>query len=90
MKRITLPALAVLATFGLAACGSSTDASDDAIADTVEIPADEAMADTPEPVADEDALVDPVEAATADAEENMDALEAEAEATAEDVEEAVQ
>jgi len=90
MNRISLCSLAVIASLGLTACGSSTDASEDAIADTVEMPADEAMADTPEPVEDPDALVDPVEAATADAEESMDALEDQANEAAEDAEEAVE
>lgn len=90
MNRIVAPALVVLASLGVAACGSSNDASEDAIADTVEMPADEAMEGTPEPVADEDALTDPVEAATADAEENMDALEEQAADAAQDAEDAVE
>ena len=40
------------AAFALAACGNSTDASEDAVADNVEVPADTAMEDVPEPVAD--------------------------------------
>lgn len=90
MKTSVTAALATFACFGLAACGSSTDASEDAIADTVEMPADEAMGGTPEPVEDADALVDPVEAATAEAEENMDALEDEAMEAAESAEEATE
>ncbi len=56
MKKITL--LAPLAVLALSACGSSTDASQDATADTVEIPADNAMASAPDPVADAGANVD--------------------------------
>jgi hypothetical protein len=53
MKKFALIAFASTAALGLAACGSSDDASEDAMADTVEIPADEAMAGLPDPVADE-------------------------------------
>ena len=42
----------------LAACGETQDASDDAMADTVEIPADEAMANAPLPADDADAVTD--------------------------------
>ena len=55
--------LTPLAALALAACGSSTDASEDAMADTVEIPADEAMANAPDPVADPAAAVDNAPAA---------------------------
>lgn len=51
MKKFALVALAS-AAFALSACGSSDDASEDAIADNVEIPADEAMAGTPDPAED--------------------------------------
>jgi hypothetical protein len=54
MKTIIAP----LALFALAACGSSTDASEDATADTVEIPADQALSGAPDPVADPAANVD--------------------------------
>lgn len=55
MKKFALSAVAVTAALALAACGNSTDASDEAMADTVEVPADEAVAGTPDPVADADA-----------------------------------
>ncbi|MCX7676085.1 MAG: hypothetical protein N2Z59_01760 [Alteraurantiacibacter sp.] len=51
----------------LASCGSATDASEDAIADTVEMPANEVMAGTPAPVEDPAALVEEDEASPADA-----------------------
>ena len=54
MKKFAL-ALAPL-TFALAACGSSDDASTQAQADTVEMPADEAMASTTETPAAGDLL----------------------------------
>ena len=53
MKKIALIA-AVSTAFALAGCGDSTDASDDAMADSVEMPADEALADAPDPAADVD------------------------------------
>lgn len=55
-KKLTL--VACSAAFALAACGETTDASEDAIADSVEVPADDSMADAPDPVADEDAMTD--------------------------------
>ena len=70
MKKLAF--LASAAAFGLAACGSSTDASEEAVADTVEVPADEAMADVPEPVADP-AMED--EMTEADAQAEMDTRE---------------
>ena len=52
MKKLALAAVPTLA-LTLAACGSSDDASVDAQADTVEMPADEALSGvTEEPVAD--------------------------------------
>ena len=51
MNKSALAAIAASASLILSACGSSDDASEDATADTVEMPADEAMAGTPEPVA---------------------------------------
>jgi hypothetical protein len=56
MKKLTY--FAPIALLALAACGSSTDASEDATADTVEIPADEAMSGMPDPVADPAAGID--------------------------------
>jgi hypothetical protein len=50
MKKLALIAMACTASLALAACGETDDASADAMADTVEMPADEAMAAAPEPV----------------------------------------
>lgn len=72
MKKLAL--VATGAAFALAACGESTDASEEAIADDVEVVADDAMADVPEPVADEEAMTDE------EAEAVMDGNEEEAEA----------
>ncbi|MCZ8135202.1 MAG: hypothetical protein O9266_02770 [Porphyrobacter sp.] len=89
--RATFGTLA-LAALMLAACGSSDDASTEATADTVEMPADEALeAISDEPVADPEATAtDAPEtdaAAEATAEEAADAaadVAAEAAAAAED------
>lgn len=74
---------AFAATFALAlaACGSATDASEDALADNVEVPADEAMAAAPAPVADPAALTEAPSAedaatAAADSAEAMVAADA--------------
>ena len=80
MKKITLFAAVSSFALALAACGGSDDASEDAMADDVEMPADEAMADTPMPVADateaaEDAADDAADDASASAEEAADAAE---------------
>ncbi len=56
-KPVKFAAVAAFA-LGLAACGSATDASEDALADNVEVPADEAMAAAPAPVADPAALTE--------------------------------
>ena len=72
MKKIVSVSVLASAALALAACGSSTDASEDATADTVEMPADEAMADAPAPV--DDAAV----------EEEMTANETDAAAAAEE------
>lgn len=77
MKKTLAVVLASAFTLSLAACGSTTDASEDASADNVEIPADEAMAGAPAPVEDPDALAEAADAAEGDA---MDAA-----ATAEDM-----
>ena len=80
MKKIAI--LAPAALLVLSACGESTDASEEAMADTVEINADAAMEGTPDPVADGDlatddaAIDDAVNAATADAENAADAAQA--------------
>jgi hypothetical protein len=60
----------------LAACGSADDASTEANADTVEMPADEALT-----AVSEDAVEDPAATAT-DAAESTDAVEADAEQAA--------
>ena len=62
MKKFALIAFAAVAAYGLAACGKSDDASEDAMADNVEMPADQAMATAAPPVADAEASSD--EAAT--------------------------
>ena len=49
MKKIALFAAVSSFALALAACGGSDDASEDALADNVELPADEAMADAPMP-----------------------------------------
>jgi hypothetical protein len=80
MNKIVMTAFASAAALTLAACGSSDDASEDAMADNVEMPADEAMADAAEPVADTDLTAaedagadagDTTAAATQDAEDSM-------------------
>jgi len=59
MKKLVNLALASAGAMALAACGSADDASVDAEADTVEMPADEAMSDVDEePVEDENAAED--------------------------------
>lgn len=84
MKKLAQFAVASGAALALAACGSADDASVEAEADTVEMPADEAMADvTDEPVADEDAAM--VEGGTPDPvteEEATDAADAAADVVA--------
>ncbi len=71
MKKIAYAALTSLAALTLAGCGSSDDASTDAMADNVEVPADGAMTSVEEsgatPVADDQATddADPVDAASA-------------------------
>ena len=52
MKKIALFTAASGFALALAACGDSDDASEDALADDVELPADEAMNGVPDPVAD--------------------------------------
>jgi len=61
MKKIALFAACSFA-LALAACGGSDDASEDALADNVEMPADEALADAPMPTADTTEAVDEAEA----------------------------
>ncbi|GGD60462.1 hypothetical protein GRI62_00120 [Erythrobacter arachoides] len=82
MKKLAL-ALATPAALVLAACGSSTDASEDAVADTVEVPADEAMVNVPEPVVDTRATTE------AQAEEVIEETQQTAEEAADDAQAAV-
>lgn len=96
MKKITMATIAATASLALAACGNSTDASEDAMADTVELPADEAMEEMPLPAEDvdvvEEAAVEAVEEDVAVSEEVVDgAVEAAeaAQATVDDVEAAI-
>lgn len=64
MTRLALAALAGTALLMLSACGSSNDASKDATATNVEMPADKAMAGTPMPSPDPGASADQSIAAT--------------------------
>jgi hypothetical protein len=52
MRKIAFAAFASLAALTLSACGSSEDASTDAEADNVEMPADQALAGSEQPVPD--------------------------------------
>ncbi|MGZ3196401.1 MAG: hypothetical protein ACXWJC_10250 [Croceibacterium sp.] len=89
MKKFALIAFAALAAYGLAACGKSDDASQDASADNVEMPADQAMATAAPPVADADATSDttdatgPTSAAASEAGDAAQAAAADAAAAAE-------
>jgi hypothetical protein len=67
MKKIALFAAVSSFALALAACGGSDDASEDALADNVEMPADEAMADMPMPAADATEAVEDAEASADDA-----------------------
>ncbi len=75
----------------LAACSGAEDTSEDATADTVEMPADEAMADVPMPVEDRDFAEDDAldGAAAARAEPSTQAIERSAEQAADDAQSAV-
>ena len=64
MKKFALTAFAAAAAMGLAACGSADDASEDATADNVEMPADQAMATADQPVPDPNASSDVDEGAS--------------------------
>ena len=71
----------VLATaFALAGCGHADDASQEAQADSVEIPADEALQNTPEPSTDtaaaDSAAEQATKAAEASANQSADAAQA--------------
>lgn len=60
MKKLAL--VAAIGSLGLAACGSSDDASTEAMPDTVEMPADEALEPiAEEPVEDTDAVGPPAD-----------------------------
>jgi hypothetical protein len=72
MKKIAFAVLAGAAALSLSACGSTDDASEDAMAQDVELPAEEAVGDAAMPVDD------PAAAAVDDA---VDDAEAAADAT---------
>lgn len=80
MRKAILPLLTVPFAFlsALSACGGAQDASEEATAENVEIPADAAMDGAPDPVAD--AALD-AEMATVE-DDAMDAAEAAEAATA--------
>ncbi len=82
MKKIACFAILSAASLALAGCGSSGDASEDAKADNVEMPADKAMAGATEaPAADADAnAADEADANAGD--EAVDPAEAAGEAAA--------
>src|SRR5690606_21786498 len=83
MKKLLFVSLASAGMLALGACGSADDASVDAEADTVEMPAAEAMTDGVEdPVADEAATEDAAEATAEATEEAVGAAEAASEAAA--------
>jgi hypothetical protein len=65
MKKFALIAFAAVAAYGLSACGKSDDASEDAMADNVEMPADTAMATATPPVADAEASSDAADVTSA-------------------------
>ena len=67
MKKITLFAAVSSFALALAACGDSDDASEDSLAESVEMPADEAMADMPMPTADATEAAEEAEELTDDA-----------------------
>lgn len=75
MKKFAMIA-AASAAFALVGCGDADDASEDAMADTVEMPADEAMTGLPDPVADADATADAAAEAEASAAEAVETVEA--------------
>jgi hypothetical protein len=76
MKKLALIAFAAVAAYGLSACGKSDDASEDAMADNVEMPAEEAMTTAAPPVADAEATSDTSDETSAAAAEAGDAAEA--------------
>lgn len=83
MKRLLFVSLASAGALALGACGSADDASVDAQADTVEMPAEEGFADAEDPVLDEAATEDDAaEAAATSVDEAVGAAEAASEAAA--------
>jgi len=88
MKKLAYFALASFGALALAGCGSSDDASTDAMADDVEVPADEAMAAAgdaspiPDPSASDDAAATAQEAGEAAAAAAADFEDAAAESEA--------
>ncbi|MEL6529614.1 MAG: hypothetical protein AAGK01_02175 [Pseudomonadota bacterium] len=91
MKKFTSMAVLGTAALALAACGSAEDASTEATADTVEMPADEALeAVTDEPVEDsaaaETTAEDSGEATAAVPQETAEAAAEDAASVAEQVE----
>ncbi|MBE5074014.1 hypothetical protein IM511_06820 [Erythrobacteraceae bacterium E2-1 Yellow Sea] len=79
MKKLAFVALASAGAMALSACGSADDASVDAEADTVEMPADAALtAVDDEPVDDENAAVEDQQAEAEEAEAAVAAAAADA------------
>ncbi|MEO6042059.1 MAG: hypothetical protein ABIP41_09170 [Croceibacterium sp.] len=76
MTMLARLAFAGAASLSLAACGSANDASDNAQADTVEMPADQALTGTPDPVANTAAVDSAAEDATKAAEQTTAAAAA--------------
>ena len=70
MKKIALFAAVSSFALALAACGGSDDASEDALADDVELPADNAMANVPDPAPDVDSEDEQSDAVTQEAAED--------------------
>lgn len=87
MRKLLFASLASASVLALAACGSSDDASADAEADTVEMPADEAMTGAEDPVLD-DAATEDAEEATAESVQEATAAAEAASAAAADAAEA--
>jgi len=67
MRKLAPLALVAAASLALGACGHADNASEDAQADSVEIPADQALQNTPEPSSDT-AVASAAEDATKEAE----------------------
>ena len=83
MKKLTSLAILGSASLALAACGGTEDASTEATADTVEMPADEALeAVTDEPVEDTAATEEPEETGDATAAVPQETAEAAGDAAA--------